>query len=734
MDEMVLTVQNWLNATYTGKPGYNPVNPSGKTGWETMYGLTRALQIELGIATPADSVGPTTLQYLTNLGPISMNSNTKTNIVLIIQGGMYCKGYNPGGFTGVFGSGTQSGIASMQSNLGIQNPDGVVTPKLFKALLNMDAYVLLEGGNPKIRSIQQWLNNKYIKRQNFFYMPCDGFYSRDVQKSLVYGIQYEEGLDDATANGNFGPTTQRLIPTLNVNDVDGNHSFIHLFQAAMIFNNFDVSFDGIFNTTLSNTVKGFQKFCMLPQTGIGDFQTWASLLQSTGDPTRKGTACDCITEVTPARAQTLKNAGYTTVGRYLTNASATGLNKKIQPGELENIFAAGLSVFPIYQTYGGDATYFNRRQGASDATAAYIAAEKYGFKEGTTIYFSVDFDVLGDEITNNILPHFSAIKSEFASMGGKFKVGIYGPRAVGIRAHEAGYAEYTFVSGMSTGFSGNLGYPLPPNWSFDQISTITVGTGVGSIQIDNNINSGRDSGQFSVSPSPSLDGLDYPLAFPYINSVRNEVSPVVDSGKNWFQKWILEDFGDVIGADFYLISAKDAVENVLNHDALITRLARKLQMRKSFIQTVLAWESSVENILDVAKDLLVDEGVESDSSTGPCQIFAATAIKARGWAAYNGYLEEEILDPSNPVHLRVIWEALNSNPTYNIESAAWVLKWGAVHILGLNVNMLDYNEEEIKATLARYNGTGDKATEYGERNYSIYQAFEQYNELSRLGN
>ncbi|HJV16374.1 MAG TPA: glycoside hydrolase domain-containing protein [Bacillales bacterium] len=504
MDEMVYTVQNWLNANYAGRTGFNPVEPSGVTGWETMHGLTRALQIELGIATPSDSVGPTTLQYLTNLGPISMNSNTKTNIVFIIQGGMYCKGYNPTGFTGTFGSGTQSGISSMQSNLGIQNPDGVVTPKLFKALLNMDSYVLLEGGNPKIRSIQQWLNNKYINRKNFFYMPCDGYYSRDVQKSLIYGIQYEEGLDDATANGNFGPTTQRLIPTLNVNNADGTHSFVHLFQAAMIFNNFDVPFDGYFTTFLSNTVKDFQAFCMLPQTGIGDFQTWASLLQSTGDPTRKGTACDCVTEVTLARGAALKAEGYETVGRYLTNVKGSDLNKKIQTGELQNIFALGLTVFPIYQTYGGEASYFNKDQGEKDAQAAFSAGKKYGFKSGTTIYFSVDFDALGVDITNNILPHFQGINEMMTSLGGFYKVGIYGPRNVCIQVLDQGLASTSFVSGMSTGFSGNLGYPLPSNWAFDQISTITVGSGDGQIKIDNDIKSGRDNGVLEVEANDSV--------------------------------------------------------------------------------------------------------------------------------------------------------------------------------------------------------------------------------------
>ncbi|MFU8692699.1 glycoside hydrolase domain-containing protein (plasmid) [Rossellomorea sp. FS2] len=735
MDAMVLQVQQWVNTIYGGRNGFVPAPETGNTGWSTMYSLTRALQLELGLTSTADNFGSGTEAAYKSWGEMEIGNvptNLKgQNIVKILQGAMYCKGYNPGGFTGTFGEGTKAAVIKLQTDAGLPIRDGKVYGYVYKAFLTMDAYVLTMDGDPRIREMQRDLNYKYFRTSGV--QPADGHYQRGTNKALIYGIQTEEGIAPGTQTGSVGPTTISLLPTLGVGSSKTN--FVKLLQYALYVNNFDPGdFDGQFDTSVKDTVTSFQRFVMLDADGIAGKQTWLSALVSTGDPNRKGTACDCITEVTPSRAQSLKNAGYKTVGRYLTNASATGLNKKIQPGELENIFAAGLTVSPIFQTYGGDASYFNQRQGAADATAAYIAAEKYGFEEGTTIYFAVDFDVLGHQITNNVLPHFSAIKSEFASMGGKYKVGIYGPRAVGIRAQEAGYTEYTFVSGMSTGFSGNLGYPLPPNWSFDQISTITIGTGDGVINIDNNINSGRDSGQSSVTPGQYLDDLDYPLSFPYINAVQNEVSPIVDSGKNWFQKWILEEFGDVIGADFYLRSANDAVERTLDYDALITRLTRKLQMRKSFIQTVLAWESSVENVLDTAKDLLVIGGGETDSSTGPCQIFASTAIKARGWAAYNGYLDEQILDPSNPVHLRVIWEALNTNPSYNIETAAWVLKWGAVGLLGYSINMLDYSEEEIKATLARYNGTGDKATEYGERNYAIYQAFEKYNELSRLGN
>ena len=59
---------------------------------------------------------------------------------------------------------------------------------------------------------------------------------------------------------------------------------------------------------------------------------------------------------------------------------------------------------------------------------------------------------------------------------------------------------------MSYGYSGNLGFRLPDNWAFDQISTVTLGSGIGAIEIDNNIASGRDLGAASVSTQ--TDELD----------------------------------------------------------------------------------------------------------------------------------------------------------------------------------------------------------------------------------
>ncbi|MFM9607423.1 glycoside hydrolase domain-containing protein [Streptomyces niveiscabiei] len=115
-----------------------------------------------------------------------------------------------------------------------------------------------------------------------------------------------------------------------------------------------------FDADLATRIRSFQNFAKLPVTGRGDFQTWASLLVSTSDATRRGTAADCVTEV-----------------------------------------------------------------------------------------------------TDHVLPHFRGIRDIMNEHGQGYLTGIYGPRNVCSRVVAAGYTSASFVCDMSTGFSGNLGYPLP---------------------------------------------------------------------------------------------------------------------------------------------------------------------------------------------------------------------------------------------------------------------------------
>lgn len=504
--------QAWLNATYDDNPGYQPIEVDGSTGWQTMYALTRALQIELGISPTSTSFGPTTLSQLTSqVGSVGSSTvAARPRVVGILQCALWCKGYWGHTTFGEWDPSLNSSIASLRGDMGLDYLQTTVSPKMFKSLLTMDAYSLVGGGDATIRSIQRWMNGRYLTRADFFVVPCDGIYSRDVQRGLMYSIQYEIGMADGTANGNFGPGTKSGLQTqanLSLGSSDSTKRFVHLFQAALTFNGFVTGFDGVFGSATDGTTRAFQQFVALPQNGHSDLATWSSLLVSTGDTTRPATAADCITTITTARAQTLLTNGYTTIGRYLTNSPVVdALNKNIKPGELQTILLNGLKVFPIFQEGGTSHNYFSWTQGRQAALRAHAAARAYGFKAGTTIYFAVDFDAYESEVWSYVVPHFEGIHAGLSEVGSPYKVGIYGARNTCRIVSQQGYAELSFVGDMSTGYSGNLGFPLPSNWAFDQIIEYpSIGSGNGAIGIDKDVASGRDAGQTAI---------DFPTTLP----------------------------------------------------------------------------------------------------------------------------------------------------------------------------------------------------------------------------
>jgi peptidoglycan hydrolase-like protein with peptidoglycan-binding domain len=113
---------------------------------------------------------------------------------------------------------------------------------------------------------------------------------------MIWAMQME--LAVAGANGNFGPATRaalRARPALTVGAADsGGANFVRLFQAGMIFNGYDVVFDGTYSATVRDQVASFQNFVALPVSGTGNYQTWCSLLVSNGDTDRRGAACDSL--------------------------------------------------------------------------------------------------------------------------------------------------------------------------------------------------------------------------------------------------------------------------------------------------------------------------------------------------------------------------------------------------------------------------------------------------------
>ena len=524
IDEMVLLTQKWLNQEYGNVSGFGSVTENGKTGWNVIYGLTRALQHELGITELADNFGPST-KALYAKNPLRRQDNVKDRKFAILQGALLCKGYNPGyylkedpdtgkvSFEEIFNARVEEAVISLKTDAGFINPDGVVTPNVMKALLSMDSFKLLSayyGGTYEVRSMQQKFNRTYEDYIGAL-IPCDGVYGRSTSKALVYALQAEEGMPVGTATGNFGAKTQELCPQIPyvrnssaAKDYNGNYytdaklaEIIGLVQFGLFLNGFgDGIFDRRFNPVTQQAVLDFQAHYALPRTGKVNLDTWMSLFISSGNPKRSAIAADCATILNAAKAKTLYDNGYRYIGRYLTGTYGGGISKALTVTEAKTILRAGLRFFPIYQTSSNKVEYFTPEKGISDAQSAIEAADNLGLPADTIIYFAVDFDAMDYQITGSVIPYFEKVYDEVSKSS--YKVGVYGARNVCTRVSNAGYACSSFVGDMSTGFSGNLGFKIPDNWAFSQFANLegsnALGTGDGRIEIDKNAFSGRDQG------------------------------------------------------------------------------------------------------------------------------------------------------------------------------------------------------------------------------------------------
>lgn len=554
-DPMVYLTQRWLNQEYGDVPGFGSVPENGKTGWDTIYGLTRALQIELGITSLANNFGPTTAR-LYGQNPLHRQDGVTNRQFAILQGALWCKGYSPGyylrenadgtvSFDEIFNENVEKAVIQLKKDAGFINPDGVVTVNVMKALMSMDAFKLLSsyGGDVKVREMQQKLNRKYEAYTGL--TPCDGVYGRNTNKAIVYALQAEEGLPTSVANGNFGNTTKKCcpqIPYARNSSAAKNYSgayytqskisaMTELVQFALYVNGFgDGVTDGVFDAGTQQAIRAFQKKYAIPQTGIADKTTWLSLFISCGDTDRSAKAADCATILTAAKAKSLYDNGYRYIGRYLTGTYNGGISKAITREEAQIIFDAGLNFFPIYQTSARSNAYFTEAQGTADAKAAIEAASKLGVPKNTIIYFAVDFDCMDYQITSNIIPYFRKVHESMSKS--IYRTGIYGTRNACTRVSNMGYACSSFVGDMSTGFSGNLGFSMPNNWAFDQFKTISIGSGAGYLEIDKDGFSGRDHGVSYLNmpivevevPEISFGNIQNDtLTGPMVNIMGNEV-------------------------------------------------------------------------------------------------------------------------------------------------------------------------------------------------------------------
>ncbi|WP_163655439.1 glycoside hydrolase domain-containing protein [Listeria sp. PSOL-1] len=511
VDEQLLEVQQWLNETYEKVDGYHHVKEDGKHTWETIYALITGLQHELGITDLSISFGPTTAKYFDQQGGVKTGDNN--NKVKILMGGFLCKGagFNPGGFDTYYEEKLEDCVVKFKSAAGLMDTDGHVDAKLMKAILNMDAYTLL--GNETIRTIQQSLNRDY--NTYFDLIACDGIYQRNTNTGLIYGLQSELGIDVATANGSFGPlTTSKYIDAAANSGINKYPGVIKILQYALYINTGEkLTFTGKLDVATTQAINKFETFMAIISENVGypTITIAKGLLQSSGDSDRICIGVDTSRQLTEEMVTTIWENGYRYIGRYLTGTVGGSTPKNLTSPEIKRILERKtqvLKLFPIYQDNDPVIDYYTEEQGNDDGVIACERAFELGFMPNSIIYFAVDIDTTEVDIVNNILPYFKGIsigvnKWSAKHFGYPFQVGIYASRNACTKAREAGYSVASFVANMSTGYSGNLGFPQPTDWTFDQFAEPEegIGTGDGNVPIDKVAVNEKDTATSEVQPA-----------------------------------------------------------------------------------------------------------------------------------------------------------------------------------------------------------------------------------------
>lgn len=343
-DPFVAMAQALVNRYAAEVPSISRMEVTGKTGWAVIYGLRRCLQYVVGVPAErlSNSFTAELAEKLASKHPTGYSrANDDPNTTELVKAALYCTGYAAGGIDGVYGDELEGAFTSLRRNVGLEVSGTGIPVKLFQAIFTMDPYVLLPTGDRRVQEIQRWLNGSYFHRLRFPISPCDGVYSRQTLKALLFAIQFELGMSDDVANGAFGPATQaglRATPLAS----GSSGVWVQILTAALIFNRrAGVTWSATYDQQVSDSVRLFQAHCKLPVTASVDFATWASVLVSCGDTSRKGEAADCSTQISVERAATLRDAGIKVVGRYVCNTPSSTFNKMIQPGELSAIVQGG---------------------------------------------------------------------------------------------------------------------------------------------------------------------------------------------------------------------------------------------------------------------------------------------------------------------------------------------------------------------------------------------------------
>lgn len=123
-DSIINAFQTWLNTNYAAG-----LTVDGKYGNNTKKAAIKVYQKILGVT--SDGVFGTTSKAAVK----TLKVGSKGDDVHVMQGMLYCRGFDPNGVDGVFGSGTTNAVKKFQSNKGL-TVDGNAGKDTMYALYN----------------------------------------------------------------------------------------------------------------------------------------------------------------------------------------------------------------------------------------------------------------------------------------------------------------------------------------------------------------------------------------------------------------------------------------------------------------------------------------------------------------------------------------------------------------------------------------------------------------------
>jgi hypothetical protein len=187
-------------------------------------------------------------------------------------------------------------------------------------------------------------------------------------------------------------------------------------------------------------------------------------------------------------------SGIKAVGRYYNHGAGA---KVLSRQEAQGLIANNISIWVVFEYYNNASKWFTAALGQKDAMRALqCAQEVVGQPEGTTIYFSADYDEDGTNYASAIVPYFKAVHQTFTRADGTmpFRIGVYSDGLVCTRLLADGLVTDTWLS-CSSSFPGTRQFYQSRTWSIAQHCGVPNLCGIG---IDSDEVSRDDFGQFKT--------------------------------------------------------------------------------------------------------------------------------------------------------------------------------------------------------------------------------------------